>query len=118
MFSGCVERTISINSEPAGALVYLNDVEIGRTPTTVPFTFYGTYSVRLEKEGYTTLNTSSEAKAPWWDNVGPDLFAEMGDNKVELVWEYELAPVREHSEAEILDRAKQLRSKAVRERKY
>ncbi len=48
--TGCVERTISISSEPSGALVHLNDEEVGRTPLTVPFTFYGTYSVRVTHE--------------------------------------------------------------------
>ncbi len=49
--TGCVERTITVTSDPSGALVYLNDTEIGRTPVTVPFTFYGTYDVRLEHDG-------------------------------------------------------------------
>lgn len=47
---GCVERTITITSEPSGALVHLNDEEVGRTPLTVPFTFYGVYDVRLEMD--------------------------------------------------------------------
>ena len=34
--TGCVQRTITVNSDPQGALVYLNDIEIGRTPVTVP----------------------------------------------------------------------------------
>lgn len=44
---GCVQRTITITSNPTGALVHLNDEEVGRTPLTVPFTFYGTYDVRV-----------------------------------------------------------------------
>lgn len=48
--SGCIERTITITSEPSGSLVHLNDEPVGRTPLTVPFTFYGTYDVRLEHE--------------------------------------------------------------------
>ena len=48
---GCVERLITVRSQPSGALVYLNDEEVGRTPVTVPFTFYGYYDVRLEHEG-------------------------------------------------------------------
>ncbi|MEX0776779.1 MAG: PEGA domain-containing protein [Phycisphaeraceae bacterium] len=48
--AGCVERTISITSEPSGALVHLNDEEVGRTPLIVPFTFYGVYDVRVEHE--------------------------------------------------------------------
>lgn len=49
--SGCVRRTITITSEPSGALVHLNDTEIGRTPVTVGFTHYGVYDVRLSHEG-------------------------------------------------------------------
>lgn len=49
--TGCIERLITVTSQPAGALVYLNDEEVGRTPVTVPFRFYGVYDVRLEHEG-------------------------------------------------------------------
>lgn len=49
--TGCVERLITVRSQPPGSLVYLNDEEVGRTPVTVPFKFYGTYDVRLEHEG-------------------------------------------------------------------
>ena len=31
--TGCVERTIRVTSEPAGARVWLNDRDIGVTPT-------------------------------------------------------------------------------------
>ena len=48
--AGCVERLITVTSQPSGSLVYLNDEEVGRTPVTVPFTFYGVYDVRVEHE--------------------------------------------------------------------
>jgi hypothetical protein len=73
---GQVQRTITIESEPAGALVWLNDNEIGRTPVTIPFTWYGTYGVRLEAPGYVTLVTTAEVKAPMYEWVGLDLFSE------------------------------------------
>lgn len=50
LLSGCVERLITVKSNPSGAIVFLNDEEIGRTPATVPFRFYGVYDVRLELE--------------------------------------------------------------------
>src|SRR2546426_127411 len=91
---GCIERTISIESAPPGALVYLNDQEIGRTPITVPFTFYGTYDVRIEKEGYQSITTLQKAQAPWWEAPGPDLFAEAipGEHSVNLKWNFTLEP--------------------------
>ena len=35
--AGCVERTITVRSDPPGALVYLDDVERGETPCTFRF---------------------------------------------------------------------------------
>jgi hypothetical protein len=92
MLIGCVERTISISSQPNGALVYLNDEEVGRTPVDVPFTFYGVYDVRMERDGFKPLWTTHEAVAPWWENPGPDLIAEMlpGRRKVNLKWHFEM----------------------------
>jgi len=58
---GCVERTITITSEPSGALVHLNDEEIGRTPVTVPFRFYGVYDVRLTHEPVWTAEPEAAA---------------------------------------------------------
>jgi PEGA domain len=74
--AGCVRRELTVTSDPPGALVFLNDQEVGRTPLTRPFTFYGTYDVRVRKEGYQTLKTKSLVLAPWWQWVPIDLFAE------------------------------------------
>lgn len=74
---GCVERTMTLDSTPPGALVYLNDQEIGRTPLTKDFLWYGNYEVIVRAEGYETLKTTSNVKAPWWQWVPIDLFAEI-----------------------------------------
>ncbi len=93
------------------ALVHLNDKEIGRTPTTTGFLFYGVYDVRLEIEGHQTLQTSGTAAAPWWDNLGLDLIAETGNPHVDVRWHYKLEPSTEDQDTEgLLDRAQQLRT--------
>ena len=74
---GCVERTLTIDSDPPGALVYLNDQEIGRTPLKREFTWYGWYDVAVRKEGYRTLKTSSPVIAPPWLWVPFDLVMEL-----------------------------------------
>jgi len=90
---GCVQRTISVTSQPTGALVYLNDEEVGRTPVTVPFRYYGTYDVRLEAEGHDPLWTQAQAKAPWWEYPGPDLLAEaVPKGKSQIAWHFEMKP--------------------------
>ena len=110
---GCVERRLMITSEPAGALVYLNDQEVGRTPLEVPFTWYGTYDVRLEREGFKTLETEQLAERPWWESPGPDLFAEaMPDKRVEIAWHLEMQPAEPASEVDpdrVIEFAKQMR---------
>lgn len=108
--TGCVERTITITSEPSGALVWLNDREVGRTPLDVDFLHYGEYDVRLEKPGYEPLMTSGLASPPWWDSVPLDLLAEVSpaDHHAEIAWHYDLAPAANDRDA-LIDRARTLR---------
>jgi hypothetical protein len=73
--TGCARQTLTVTSEPAGAVVYLNDVEFGRTPVSRPFTWYGTYDVQLRREGYQALDTRGTVIAPWWNWVPIDLVA-------------------------------------------
>ena len=76
--AGCgVHRTLTINSDPSGALVYLNGLEVGRTPVQRDFVWYGTYDVELRKDGYQTLKTRGKVFAPWWQWVPFDFFAEL-----------------------------------------
>jgi len=109
--TGCIERTIRITSDPSGALVYLNDEEVGRTPVAVTFLFYGTYDVRLERDGYKPLWTAQKAHAPWWEAPGPDLIAEMiPHNKTEQRWHFVLEVAPYGDDEVLIGRAKQLRA--------
>ena len=115
--TGCVQRTITVTSEPSGALVYLNDEEVGRTPTTVPFTWYGVYDVRLTKAGYETLYTTQQAEPPLFDTLGLDLISEVSPDteRVNLEWHYVLQRPQPVDESMTVDRARQLRSMLDRE---
>ena len=112
LLGGCIQRTITVTTEPAGALIHLNDEEIGRSPVTVPFEFYGTYDVRIEHEGYKTLHTGAEAVGPWWELPVVDLVAEMGDRRVEIEWDFKLEANEEVDPVELLKRARKLRSES------
>ena len=68
---------MTINSDPPGALVYLNDQEVGRTPLKRDFMWYGDYDVQVRKEGYETLKTHKRVFAPWYEWVPIDLVAEI-----------------------------------------
>lgn len=108
---GCVQRMISITSEPAGALVHLNDEEVGRTPLQVPFKFYGTYDVRLEKDGYKPLWTEQATDTPWWEAPGPDLIAEAIPNvQTTQEWHFEMEQITAVEETDLIQRAKDMQS--------
>jgi hypothetical protein len=119
--SGCLERTISISSEPPGALVRLNDVEVGRTPLDVDFTFYGTYDVRLDLDGYEPIVTSRKASAPIYEYPGLDLVAEAIPTTIEtnIRWHFDLRPTIEavlpadRATDRLLERARAFQSQAT-----
>lgn len=54
---GCsTQRTLTIASEPPGARIWVNgELQRGVTPVEVPFTHYGRFDVRLEKDGYRSV---------------------------------------------------------------
>lgn len=77
VFGGCVRRVVEITSEPSGAIVWLNDREVGSTPCNVEILHYGVYDLRVTKVGYEPLSVGKKASAPVWDLPGPDLVAEL-----------------------------------------
>jgi len=107
---GCQQRTLRVTSDPPGAMLHLNDVEVGRTPVEVGFTWFGTYAVKLRLEGYETLETAAEAKAPLHEQPGFDLIAMMlpGEERTEIAWHFELSPERRDPDA-LIGRAAELR---------
>lgn len=120
---GCLERTIIVTSEPPGAVVWLNDQEIGRTPVEVDFTFYGNYDVRLHKEGFEPLVTNRSAKAPIYEMPGFDVVGEAVPTKIatRLQWHFDMVPLPEQQEGAdhtalrtgLLNRASSLRTQTA-----
>ncbi|MSR19182.1 MAG: PEGA domain-containing protein [Phycisphaerales bacterium] len=108
--TGCVRRTISITSDPSGALVSLNGREVGRTPCEAEFTYYGTYDVRLALSGYSTIEGGGQADAPWWDFIGADLVSEVIPQQLEsrTEWHFDMKPA-DGDVAGLLVRARELR---------
>jgi len=113
LLGGCVERRLSITSEPPGASVWVNGSSVGLTPLETTFVFHGIYDIRIEKPGYEPLLTSAEARAPWWEYPPLDLAAEAVPFTLENTqdWHFVLEPSLEVSQAPgelesgLLDRA-------------
>lgn len=107
----CVERQLTINTEPQGAMVVLNDEEIGISPVTVSFEWYGDYNVRISKDGFETLDTHRKLKGPWYDGFPFDFFTLLNpEKKVDSYeWTFELSPEQEPDREELIRKAQVLK---------
>lgn len=115
LLSGCVERKLTINTEPQGAVIVLNDEEIGVSPVTVGFNWYGDYKVRISKEGFEILNTHRELIGPAHDHFPLDFFCEVlwpGRIVDEYQWDFELCPHVSIDRDELIKAAEAVKSKA------
>lgn len=114
--SGCVERKLTIITEPAGALVALNDEEIGTSPVTVGFEWYGDYSVRITKEGFQTLNTHQNLKRPLRDRAPFDLLDDMFMTRIdEYTWTFKLEPYQQIQKDQLIDQAVKMQKQTAEE---
>lgn len=110
--TGCVKRKLTIRSQPEGALVYVDQQEVGQTPLSVPFTYYGTREIILEKDGYQTLKEKHRIRLPWYQIPPLDFITENLISKEihdERVLDFQLQPQVPTDETQLQQRAEQLR---------
>lgn len=109
---GCVERRLTINTKPEGALVVLNDEEIGTSPVTVNFNWYGDYCVRISKTGFETVDTHRKLEGPWYDHFPFDFFAQIVSPERIIdsyEWTFELAPRQQTDRKELVRKAQNVK---------
>jgi len=113
---GCVQRRLTIRSNPPGALVYVDDYQIGTTPCSTDFVYYGKRKVRLVLSGYETLTLIQPVPTPWYQYPGLDFVSENlvpGEIRDERVVEYTLQPQVIVPSLQLLSRANNLRHGAA-----
>ena len=118
LLTGCVERKLTIITEPQEAVVWLNDEEIGVTPVTVNFNWYGDYNIRIEKPGYEILNTHQLLERPAHDRFPLDFFAEVlwpGTIEDSYTWTFQMEPFQQASAEELIEQANKMRDQANNE---
>ncbi len=74
---------MTIRSNPPGAVVFVDDQEIGTTPASSDFTYYGTRKIQLVKDGYETLTVKQTFFPPWYQIPPLDFISEN-------LWPFEL----------------------------
>ncbi len=114
--TGCVRRRLNVRSNPPGALVYVDNQQIGTTPCSVDFTYYGTREIRLVKAGYETLTVNQPIPMPWYQVPPLDFFSEnltpakIRDNRTVT---FDMAPQIIVPTEQLIDRANQLRQETL-----
>jgi hypothetical protein len=108
-------RRMTVRSDPPGALVILDGQEVGFTPYTTDFDYYGTREITLVSPGYETLTVMQRVRPPWYqvppldfisDNFLPFKLTNRHD------FSYRLQPARQVPSEELIDRADSFRSQA------
>jgi hypothetical protein len=111
--AGCVERRYTIRTEPPGALVTVNGQELGMSPVSKSFVYYGDRDIRIYKDGFRTEQVIQPVRAPWWDNIITEFFTE---NLVPITlrdereYVYRLSPDEAPTTDDLLQRAEGLRA--------
>lgn len=106
---------MTIRSQPPGALVYVDDYEIGTTPVSANFTYYGTRKIRLVKDGYETLTVMQPIAPPWYEYPVIEFFSENlvpGQIRDQRGFCYQLRPQAVVPTERLLGQAEALRQQA------
>jgi len=114
--TGCVHRRVTINSYPQGALVKVDGKDIGYTPASFDFTWYGTREVQLLKDGFETHTEQIDVNAPWYQKFPLDFVSDnfLGHHVTDhRQFSFQLQPKRVDMSSDVMQRAGALRSEAM-----
>ncbi|MFZ9091222.1 MAG: PEGA domain-containing protein [Planctomycetaceae bacterium] len=117
--TGCVHRRVTIDSLPQGALVMLDGKDIGYTPTSFDFTWYGGREVQLLKDGYDTHTQLIRVDAPWYQRFPLDFLSDnFAGRYIEdhRRFRFKLQPRTSETPADVVPRANAMRSEALHSR--
>lgn len=116
LLCGCVHRRVTINSSPQGALVRVDGKDIGYTPASVDFTWYGTREVQLLKDGYETETRLIDISAPWYQKFPLDFVSDnfLGRHTTDhRRYDLQLRPKQQAVSGNVIERGQALRSEAM-----
>jgi hypothetical protein len=111
--TGCVRRRLTIRTNPPGAVAFVDDQEIGVTPVSAPFTYYGTRKIQLFRDGNETVTVKQPFPAPWYEIPPLDFFVENlwpFEIRDERAVDFDLPPQQEVPDEKVRERGEMLRS--------
>ncbi len=114
--TGCVRRRLTVRTQPPGAQVFVDDQEIGTTPCSSSFVYYGTRKVTLIKDGYRTETIYQKLNPPWYQIPPLDFVSEnllIRELRDERIVDVQMVPQEIVPQARLLERASALRNGAL-----
>ena len=103
---------MTVRTNPPGALVYVDDQEIGTTPVSTDFTYYGTRKIQLMKDGFETLTVKQTFSPPWYEYPVLEFFSENlwpMETRDEHLLNFQMQPQQILPSEKLLQRAEDLR---------
>jgi PEGA domain len=116
LLGGCMHRRVTIQSSPPGALVKVDGRDIGYTPASLDFTWYGTREVQLLMDGYETHTEFVRIVSPWYQKFPLDFVSDnfAGQHLTDhRQFQFQLRPKRVDVSSDVIRRADSLRSEAM-----
>ena len=114
--SGCVRRRMTIRTTPPGAQVFVDDQEIGTTPCSASYVYYGTRKLTIMKDGYKTETIYQRFSPPWYQIPPLDFITEnllVNEIRDERIVDVQLLPEEIVPQAKLIERAQALRDSAT-----
>lgn len=113
--TGCVRRRLTIRSNPPGAQVFVDNQEVGTTPCSASFIYYGTRSITVMKDGYRTEKILQKINPPWYQIPPLDFVSENmvpKELRDERIVDVQMVPEEIVPQQKLLERAQILRDGA------
>jgi hypothetical protein len=112
---GCVRRRLTVRSNPPGAQVFVDNQEIGTTPCSASFVYYGTRTITVMKDGYRTEKIYQKLNPPWYEIPPLDFISENlipRETRDDRIVDVQLMAEEIVPQQQLLDRAQTLRDAA------
>lgn len=113
--TGCVRRRLTVRSNPPGAQVFVDNQEVGITPCSASFIYYGTRSITVMKDGYRTEKILQKLNPPWYEIPPLDFVSEnlvSREIRDERIVDVQLVPEEIVPQQKLISRAQTLRDSA------
>ena len=114
---GCVSRRMTIRTNPPEALVEVDGKQLGLSPVSMDFTYYGTREIKISKPGFETMTLQQPVLRPWHQTIPADFVSNhfLGrhiTDRHDYVYQLQEQQTPLNEEVDLINRGQNFRSQA------